>query len=268
MTRGFTVGRAAGTMRAMDFVDPAQRAVFFALHSGLPREGPGDRASVVRALDLARPLPPAPVVLDIACGPGGQTIDLAELLPDARITALDAHEPFLLELERRAAARGLANRVATVHGDMRRLPFDPGSFDLLWCEGAAYIMGLAAALVAWKPLLRPGGLLALTEPVWLTDDPPLRVRACWADYPAMRGPDEVRAVAGSHGYRTRGDFVLHEQAWWTHYYAPLEARLSQLEERYAGDPAAGIVLGEARDEIDCYRRHPDCYGYFFMVLEG
>jgi SAM-dependent methyltransferase len=122
----------------MNFADPAQRAVFFTLHSGLPREAPGDRASVMRALELAQPLPPAPDVLDIACGPGGQTIDLAELLPEARITALDAHRPFLRELQRRAVERGLAERIRTVHGDMARLPFGPASFDLIWCEGGAY----------------------------------------------------------------------------------------------------------------------------------
>jgi SAM-dependent methyltransferase len=249
----------------LDFSDPAQQAAFWALHSGLPREGPGDRASVERALALARPLPPAPAVLDVACGPGGQTLDLAELLPDARVAALDLHEPFLRELERRASARGLSGRISTVHGDMARLPFAPGSFDLLWCEGAAYIVGLDAALAAWKPLLRPGGVLALTEPVWLTDDPPPRVQACWAEYEAMGTPDMVRAKALAHGYRVKGDFVLSPEAWWANYYAPMEARVAELTGT-ATDAATRIVLSEAREEIECHRHHADSYGYLFVVL--
>lgn len=163
----------------MDFADPAQRAVFFAVHKDMPREGPGDRASIVAALGLAGPLPARPDVLDIACGPGGQTLDLAELLPDARITALDGHRPFLRDLEARARTAGVLDRIDIVHGDMARLPYAPQSFDLIWCEGAAYIVGFEAALAAWKPLLRPGGVLALTEPVWLKPDPPAPVRACW-----------------------------------------------------------------------------------------
>ena len=79
----------------MDPNDLRQRALFFEVHAGLPREGPGDRSSTARALDLARPLPAAPQVLDIACGPGAQTIDLAALLPQATITAVDLHEPFV-----------------------------------------------------------------------------------------------------------------------------------------------------------------------------
>jgi SAM-dependent methyltransferase len=251
----------------MDWADPEQRAIFFALHSGLPREGPGNRASTARALELAGALPPRPDVLDLGCGPGAQTIDLAELLPDATITALDAHPPFLEELERRSAARGLEGRIRTVRGDMADLRFEPGSFDLIWCEGAAYAIGLEAAFAGWRRLLREGGVLALTEPVWLTHDPPERAARLWEAYPAMRSADEVRGLAMRSGYRVKGDFVLPEEAWWTDYYKPMEERLAGLERSHAGGRAAAIVLGEAREEIECFRQHPHAYGYFFVVLE-
>ena len=248
----------------MDFADTRQREAFFALHSGLPREGPGDRASVQRALELAGELPDAPEVLDVGCGPGAQTIDLAELLPGSQITALDNHPPFLAELERRAAERGFLDRIRTVEGDMARLPFRAGSFDLIWCEGAAYIIGLDVALASWKPLLRPGGVLALTEPVWLTDDPPPRAAALWA---GLRRPSEARNLARGCGYSLLGDFVLPEEAWWTDYYGPLEKRIAEMELSHSADPAASLVLREAREEIDCYRSYSDAYGYLFLVLK-
>ena len=196
----------------MDFSDPAQRAVFFAVHSDMPREGPGDRASVEQALRLASPLPARPQVLDIACGPGGQTLDLAELLPDARITALDAYPPFLNQLEARARELGVLDRIDIVRGDMGRLPYPPQSFDLIWCEGAAYIVGFETALTSWKPLLKPGGVLALTEPVWLADNPPASVRACWEEYPAMEDVASARRRAVANGYELAGDFVLTDAA--------------------------------------------------------
>jgi ubiquinone/menaquinone biosynthesis C-methylase UbiE len=79
-----------------------------------------------------------------------QTMDLAALLPDARIVALDSHAPFLAEVQRRAVAGGAADRVTTVLGDMAALPFPAASFDLVWCEGAAYILG-------WRRRWRRGG---------------------------------------------------------------------------------------------------------------
>src|SRR6185312_16995079 len=159
-----------GRSICMDFNDPQASRVFFDVHHGLPREGPGNRDCTARALALARPLPESARVLDIACGPGMQTMDLAALLPTASIVALDCHPPFLAEVQRRAVAGGAADRIATVLGDMAALPFPASSFDLIWCEGAAYVMGLAQALRAWRPLLRRGGRLALTEAVWLRPD--------------------------------------------------------------------------------------------------
>jgi ubiquinone/menaquinone biosynthesis C-methylase UbiE len=88
---------------------------------------------------MAAPLPQSVRVLDIVCGPGMQTLDLAELLPDATICTVDRHEPFVREANRRAAFCRLSDRVRAVLGDMKSLVFPPASFDLIWCEGAAYI---------------------------------------------------------------------------------------------------------------------------------
>ncbi len=249
----------------MDFGDPKARAVFFDIHSGLPREGPGNRESTGRALELAGPLPDRPAVLDIGCGPGMQTMHLAEMLPNARITAVDFHPPFVEEVNRRAAERGVADRVSAEVGDMRDLRFESGGFDLLWCEGAAYIMGVGEALRAWKPLLRPGGRLALTEAVWLRADPPERVRRCWAEYPAMGDIESNRALVAACGYELLGDFVL-PQVVWDEYYEPIERRLEILAPRYAGDAVAEAVIAEAREEIAVCHQYGDCYGYLFLVM--
>lgn len=247
--------------------DESVRAAFFALHDGLPREAPGSRESTARALAQALPLPAAPRVLDIGCGPGMQTMDLAELLPGASIVGVDLHPAFVAETRRRAEERGVAQRVEAHEADMTALPFEDASFDLVWCEGAAYVMGLPAALAAWRRLLRPGGRLALTEAVWLTDDPPPLVRQWWhGGYPAMTNVPGCRAIIERAGYELRGDFVLPASAWWGEYYGPLQARIEALAATSAGDPAVARVLDEQRREIAMYERHGDCYGYAFFVM--
>ena len=250
----------------MDFTDPHQRRIFFELHSGLPREGPGNQRSTARALAMAGPLPPDPRILDIACGPGMQTMDLAALLSQARITAVDLHEPFLRELQRRARAAGASHRIETLSADMAALPFPAGTFDLIWCEGAAYILGVGEALRAWRPLLRRGGKLALTEAVWLKPDAPEPVRRCWAEYPGMRDIAFNRQLVRDCGYELLGDFVLPPNAWWDDYYGPKERRLAELIPKHAGDPIASAVLSETQDELEIHRRYADYYGYAFLVM--
>ncbi len=251
----------------MDFSDPRMVEIFFSIHSDLPREGPGNRKSTAKAVAMCGPLPQDARILDLGCGPGQQTMDLAGLLPDATIIAIDNHGPFVDEANRRAKAMGVNDRVKAEVGDMAALDYPPASFDLIWSEGAAYSMGVEAALKAWRPLLKPAGRLALSEAVWLKGDPPEDLRRVWdEEYPDMRDIPACRDLVASCGYRLLGDFVLPDKAWWDDYYTPKLARIETLRETYAGDDFAQTVLDEAVEETTMHRTYSHYYGYVFLVM--
>lgn len=249
----------------MDLTDPAQRRIFFEVHDGLPREAPGSAASTARALAMVGDGGRLRQVLDVGCGPGMQTLDLADRLAQTPIVAVDLYLGYLQELRRRAVQRGRAARVLAVRADMARLPFAANTFDLIWCEGAAYVVGVEQALRAWRPLLRSGGRIAFTELVWLRDDPPAAVRAHWAGYPGMQNCNGIRAAIDRAGFERLGDFVLPDRDWWDDYYGPLGQRIDLLRRRYSGDETAARVLHGCAAEIELYRRYPGCYGYAFFV---
>ena len=251
----------------MDISDPKILEIFFDVHSNLPRQGPGSRSCTQKALSLAPNVPSDAHVLDIACGPGAQTLDLAALMPMATINAIDAHAAYVEEAQRRVIAAELSDRVHVTQADMRSLPFEVDSFDLIWCEGAAYIMGIKQALSAWRPLLKRGGALAFSEAVWLRDDPPSDLRDWWAEgYPNMLDVEGCRKLIEECSYRLLGDFVLPESAWWDDYYVPLEKRLKSLVPKYEGSALAMDVLKECQKEIDFFRLFAAFYGYVFLVV--
>jgi len=241
--------------------------VFWELHRGLPRQGPGEDVHTRRAFAALGRLPAQPRIVDVGCGPGMQTLELARL-SRGRVTAVDNHEPFLRELQERAAQAGLSGHITPCGGDMLRLPFGEGSVDLFWSEGAIYIAGFEAGLRAWRPMLRAGGFAVVTEATWLAKDPPEWLARFWAEgYPAMASAEENVHRAEAAGYRLIERFALPPEAWWTHYYTRLEARLPDLRRRHAHDPEALAALDAEAEEIELFRRYSDYYGYVFYVLQ-
>ncbi|MEW5775163.1 MAG: class I SAM-dependent methyltransferase [Thermodesulfobacteriota bacterium] len=240
--------------------------LFFDIFNDLPRQGPGDAQSTARALGLCAGLPPRPDILDVGCGSGVQTLELARRT-GGRVTGVDTHPVFLERLAASARSQGLGDRVRAVRADMKALPFPGASFDLVWSEGAIYNMGFDSGLRAWRKLLRPGGCLAVTDAVWLRPDPPRPCREFWdAECPDIRGVEANLAAAEAAGYQTLGWFILPERCWRDEYYAPLGLRLESFRAEHASDPEALGLADALQAEIDLYESHSAWYGYAFLAM--
>jgi serine/threonine-protein kinase HipA len=250
--------------------EAAQRrlVLFFDVFDGLARVAPGSDTSTAQALARLSPLPSAPIIADLGCGPGAASLVLARET-GGRVLAVDLHTPFLAALRHRATAQGLQSRIHAVRGDMARPPIGEATLDLVWSEGAAYTVGTATALKAWRPLLRPGGQLVLSELVWLTDDRPADAREFWkAAYPAMADIDALSALVASAGFSPGARFVLQRSDWDDGYYVPLERRLAGLRAAHPGDPDAASVAHEIAREIELWRRSGHAWGYAVQIARA
>jgi SAM-dependent methyltransferase len=239
-------------------------SLFFDLFLPLPRQGPGDLPSMRRALALCGGLPPAPRVLDLGCGAGAQTVDLARET-GGTVLAVDALPELVRRVRERAAAAALSDRIEAREQDMATLE-DAEGFDLVWSEGALYNLGLPAALELCARLVKPGGHLAFTEAVYRTDAPHADVRAAFADYAGMGTVEDALRHIAVAPWDVRGHFLLPDAAWWTHFYGPMEERLAALRAEHAGDAEAQAVLDGLAAEPAMYRAHGHQYGYAFFVL--
>ncbi len=235
-------------------------ALFWSLHAALPRQAPGSDATTRAMLEVLG-TPAGARAVDVGCGPGRSSLVLAAAGID--VVAVDTHQPFVEELDAAARAAGLHERVHTLNAPMAALPLTAGSVDLVWSEGAAYIMGFGEALTSWSRLLPPGGGLAVTECCWLTDHPAPAAARFWARaYPQMRTVAETLELIESCGLDVVTHWTLPDSDWWDEYYGGLAARLDELGARQRDDD----VAREARRELDVRSAHGDEYGYVAFML--
>ena len=229
---------------------------FFTLHADLPREGPGCPEDVLWALShVGWP----ERVIDAGCGPGADAETLAEALPQAQVTAIDAHPPFVAEAARRLARFG--DRAKAEVGDMTALP---GRADLIWSAGAVYIIGVERLLPLWRKVLRTGGKVVFSEGVLVSDAPSPEVRAFWGDF-APSSVEGLMARVRSVGFEVHAARRIQGAAWEA-YYAPMEARIAAL--RKAGvTPEVEAALAEGEREIALWRAAKDEIAYLLLVVE-
>ena len=245
--------------------------IFYEVHSNLPREGPGDNKSTNRAFKLLKNLPAKPRILDIGCGPGMQTIELAKL-SGGQIEALDNHQPYLDQLDLSAKKECLEDRIKTIKGNMFDLKYDKESFDLIWCEGAIFIIGFEKGLTEWRPLLAKNGYLVLSELVWLRKDLPEELQSFMKEMYAglegsgVRSIEENIEAAKKLGFQVLNSFTLPKKDWWD-YYSQILAKLPFLKAKYKDEKEALQYLAGEEREIGMYRKYSDYYGYVFYVLQ-
>ncbi|MFH7596293.1 GNAT family N-acetyltransferase [Streptomyces racemochromogenes] len=215
------------------------------LHRGLPRQSPGSDTTTRHLLSLCGPLPERPRVLHIGSGPGRSALLLAAEAGGAglaEVTAADLYGPF--------------------PHDRGTLPFEDGSFDLVWAEAAARLLCFDRALAEWKRLLAPGGRLVLGACEWTAGEPPAGARAFRDPRYPLRSTARNTAAVQAAGYRLLGD-VLHPDTDWAEYHGPLGERAAA---RTPASPAEAAALAGVCEEITVRARHGHEYGYRSRVL--
>ncbi len=172
-------------------------------------------------------------MLEIGCGKGIATNVLAKAIKkhqaDVHIIAVDNDQPSLDILTQQAQASGLESNVQTVCASMMDLPFEAKSFDLIWSEGSAYIMGVQKALKQWRKLLTDDGILVVNDLVWNTETPSESIKAFWQkEYPDMTTVAERIKHAKAAGYQVLDDFAMSDEGWLA-YYQPLQKQVESLK---------------------------------------
>jgi len=240
--------------------------IFFEIHQDLPREGPGRNKYTRKAFHML-PRLDKPSILDIGCGPGGSTMELARL-SGGKVIGIDTHQPYLDRLQNKIDKAKLSDLVKAIKQSMFAMNFPEESFDLIWAEGSIYIIGFERGLREWKRFIKPRSFLVVHEMAWLRPDPPREIADYWEEFYAAitTAENNFRTISDS-GYDLLGHFPLPEDAWWLEYYGPLEKRIQKLKRKYAGDEKALTVLDNEQMEIEMYKKYSCWYGSVFFIMQ-
>ncbi len=108
-------------------------------------------------------LSPGQSLLDIGCGPGTITVDLARRVNPGSVVGFDASADVVAQAAEHAASVGVTN-VRFQVGDLFALPYDEGSFDVVHAHQVLqHLTDPVSALFELRRVLRVGGLLAVRD---------------------------------------------------------------------------------------------------------
>ena len=241
-------------------------ALTFELFTGVPRGGPGSKEATKRAFKMIQEVTARPKILDIGCGPGMQTIELAKI-SEGTVVALDIYQPFLDTVMQNAEKAGVASRIETIKQSMMEMHFEKESFDIIWAESSIFVMGFEKALAAWRVFLKEKGYIAVSELVIFEENPPEVVKDFLKmEYPGVQTHEENVKVIEKVGYKFVDSFVISEEVW-LEFYKPLEPKIQEMREKYKGNEAANNYLDLAQKEIEMYRKYSKYYGLIFYVMQ-
>ncbi|MFF4215457.1 class I SAM-dependent methyltransferase [Streptomyces nondiastaticus] len=224
-------------------------------------------------------------VLDVGCGPGTITADLAALVPQGRVTGLDAAGEVLGAARAVARERGLDNVAFTV-GDLRALDFPDASFDVVHAHQVLQHVGdPVGALREMRRVCRPGGIVAVRDADY----------AAMTWYPRVPGLDEwqelyqrvARAGGGEPdagrrllswarraGFDSAGTTATasawcyaseEERSWWSGLWADRTVASAYARFAVDGGHADRAALDRIAAAWRAWGRHEDAW---FAVLNG
>lgn len=156
---------------------------------------------------------PGMTVLDVGCGPGYASFDLAQLVgPEGKVIAVDQSPVFLEALRSGAKHRGLEN-IETIESDLAKFEWPDNVCDAIWSRWClCFVPDVDGALKGIDKALKPGGIFVSQEYV---DYSSFNINPCEPIFEAFRDAVEAswRQYDGDPNVATRFPAAFAKLGW-------------------------------------------------------
>jgi len=187
-----------------------------------------------------------PRILDIGCGSGVPTMELARL-GQGEVIGIDIDQPALDRLTEKIREAGFSNRVRAVNCSILDMVFPDESFDIIWSEGSIFVIGFKRGIQEWKRFLKPNGFMVIHDEKGNVEEKLEQISKC--------------------GYKLLGYFILSVDTWWTEYFAPLEKLIAKSQTSYTDDQHTLEELNQAQRELEMFKNNPECNTSVYFVIQ-
>ena len=187
-----------------------------------------------------------PRILDVGCGSGVPTMELARL-SNGTIVGFDIDQSLLDLLVKKIMKLGVSDRVKAIKCSIFDMEFPDESFDIIWAEGSISAIGFKKGLQEWQRFLKPNGFIVVHDEKGNIEEKLKQISSC--------------------GYELLDYFILDEDTWWAEYFAPLEKLICETRTKHADDPKVLEVLHNAQWEIDMFKKNPKLNSSAFFIMQ-
>ena len=220
------------------------------------RHCPGSDAITQKVLRQIKLKSPEPEIANLCCGTGEQALLLAKAYKTAHITAVDTDGLFFSSITGKARQNRVQDRIKTILSPLTNLPFEKESLDLILSEGAFEEMDFGKRLYKWRPYLKPGGYLAMSELCLLTNkELPGELYDYFNNAYPLREIESIDynlAQIRDAGYKLHTRFVLPDNCWFEYF----ESCKENMEKEF---------VKVIEDEIMFYLTYQEYFGYVYFV---
>ncbi|EGN94681.1 hypothetical protein SERLA73DRAFT_187733 [Serpula lacrymans var. lacrymans S7.3] len=243
------------------------------------------RTAANSAAYLLPSLKPDMHILDVGCGPGTITIDLAKLVPQGHVTGIEPVPDVLDQARTTASTLGVQNVLFKV-GDVHALDYPDATFDVVHAHQVLqHVVDPVMALKEMRRVTKPGGIIAVRSidfeamtwypevdgmKDWLNlhikvarslgGEPNAgRMLLSWA---RQAGIDQacVKATAGTWCYSTS-----EERAWWSSLWADRIVKSAFSRNALESGQATEDDLARMGQDFTTWGASPDGW---FAVMHG
>ena len=187
----------------------------------------------------------SPRILDIGCGSGVPTIELARL-SGGTITAIDIDHPALDRLKDKIKKEGMAGRIKVESRSMLDMDFPEAIFDIIWSEGSIFAVGFEKGLRDWRRFLKTGGFVVVHDEKGDVEEKQKQISRC--------------------GYDLIDCFILSEDIWWNEYFLPLNKKLQELRAIGTCNADTAREMENDQREIDGFKENIERNRSVYLIM--